>query len=1122
MKKFNLFTKIITPIIIIGIVFSYMGYMYLHSIVEANINNEIKQKLENKIQYAYDIMQSEFKLLFYLYGTSASDYEVELKAAKKDIFFQLKEINKNNNDIVYIIDPNEYIQLSNSYLTSSELSTIVRTHQKSIIIKEKEYRIMQLYFKPWKWNIVYLLDISSFEEILNHNKNALFGIVYLLLIILIIIMIIMFKLYIKNPVDLLLAHFNSITKGKYNHIYQNYNTNELDLLISDVNNMTKSIQYREEEYETLLGLTKKSEEYMKDVLSSQSSMIIINDMTKIIDVNDSFLEFFNEFKSLKEFQKKHHCVCDYFVKEEGFIYTFEDKNWVKYVLENPDILHKVKILKNNEHYIYTIQAKKSEKFDRIIITMIDITELEKSNNLLEQYKKAVDAGTIVSKTNPKGIITYVNDKFVNISGYSREELLGSPHNMVNSKNTEKSVFKDMWKTIKSKKIWNGSIENRKKDGSSYFVVATIIPILDENEKIIEYIALRHDITAEVQAVEKAKKAENTKSLFLANMSHEIRTPLNAIIGFTKILKNSELKKKEANYINVIDQSAENLLGIVNDVLDITKIENGSLVCESIEFNPFKEFNAVSDLFSATAKEKNIEIISTIDHKILQKLIGDPLRIKQVLSNLISNAIKFSSQNSKIEFTVDLVSQSSKQCKLLFSVKDYGIGIDKNKQETIFQDFTQADDSTSREYGGTGLGLSISNKLINALGSKIEIESEEGKGSNFFFTLEYEIDEFDNKNLEELNKLEIGIILSKRIEEYDYQELKVYLESVTNVTIYKDIENVKNIDEKDLLILDETNPIDKIIELDKKSSNKIILLSHEQKKYDKLQNSLILNTPFNRSIVFDILAGFIDGLSLIDSKEKVTYEQFKGKILIAEDHKVNQQLISMLLDLRGIEYEFANNGQEAVTLFSLNKYDMIFMDINMPIKNGKEATSEIIALENQNNLKHTPIVALTANVIETDREETMKIGFDGYLLKPLDEIKLDEVFRKYLSGEKKTPEKTFEKVPSVSLSKNIYSLEKTSELSGLPVLVLKKIVANFISTIDSDISALEVALHNKDFDEVANYSHKIKGAALNLRMDNISEISTKIESQANKKEDISLEEDIKILIDEISVIKNLEC
>jgi len=1118
MKKLNLFTKIITPIVVLGILFSYMGYFYLNIIVEENINHEIEQKVEYKANYMYKNIESDFKLLFYLYGTSPLDYGEQESLIKKELSSKLEKKYKDSDDILYIIDPNEYIQVSRKYLTSSELSTIVRTNQNKITVDEVTYEIKQLHFKPWDWRIIYLLDTSNFEDILSSNKAALLGIIYVMLLFLIILIIVIFKIYIKNPIDILLSHFNYIIKGKYKEISNVFNTLEIDQLISNVNDMTKSIESREKETKDLLALTQKNEEYMEDILSSQSSIIIINDTVKILDVNDSFLKFFSDYNSLEEFQEDHECICDYFVKEEGYIYTFEDKNWVEYVVNNPHLPHKVKILKDNKYFIYTINAKKSVKYKRTIITMMDITELEKSTHLLEQYKKAVDAGTIVSKTDPKGVITYVNDKFVNISGYTREDLINANHNVVNSPNMDKAVFKDMWKTIKSKKIWFGNIENRKNDGSSYYVAATLIPILDENNNIIEYIALRYDITEQVLAVEKAKKAENVKGLFLANMSHEIRTPLNAIIGFTKILKNSKLENKEANYIDVIDKSAENLLGIVNDVLDISKIESGHLVCEKVEFNPFKEFNAVSDLFSAKAQEKSINLISVIDPKILQRIIGDPLRIKQVLSNLISNAIKFSSEHSKIELDIKLISQAEESCVISFSLRDYGIGISENKQKTIFEDFSQADSSTSREYGGTGLGLSISNKIVQALGSNIQIESEENEGSRFFFELEYKTNVSNNKNLEDLNKLKIGIILSNNITEYDYEYLKTYLESVTDLTIYENSDDYESIVEEDIIFIAENSKLKNIQKIDNSNKVKIIILSHEKSQCDKFQNSIILNTPFNRSIVFDILIGFFDKDKEVEDFNEEDYKQYTGNILIAEDYIVNQQLISILLELRGIQHTFAENGQEAVDLFKKGTYDLVLMDINMPIKNGKEATAEIIDYEIANNLRHTPIVALTANAIESDKEETMKIGFDDYLLKPLDEIRLDEVFHKYLQSEKKEKEIIIEKEPIIEVVKTVYDLEEASKKSGLPSTVMKKIVTSFIATVDNDLSELKNAIESENFVEIKNCAHKIKGAALNLRMENIANVALKIESQGLNTEGTSLDEDFEDLEKEILVIK----
>jgi len=1094
MKKVNLFTKIITPIIFLGITFSYIVFLYLNTLIESTIKNEIEEKLKTQTHHTQDYIESEFKLLFYLYGTSIGDYNAQKKIAKEDVVNQLTRHTHKTEDILYIVEQNEYKQLSHKSLRASELSDIIQNNKKEIVVDKTTYLIKQIHFKPWDWKIVYLLNTKNFEDILYTNKIALLGTIYVLLLMLIIVIIIIFKLFIKNPIDILLEHFKSISQGQYSNINKKYNTKEIDLLIDDVNFMTQSIMHREEESKKLLTLTKENEEYMKDILSSQSSIIIINDTKEILDVNDSFLKFFDQFNSVEEFKLKHSCVCDYFVKEEGFIYNFSDKNWVEYILNDTKNIYKVKIFKDNQYFIYAIQAKKSEKYSRIIITMTEITNLEKSNALLEQYKKAVDAGAIVSKADLKGKITYVNDKLINITGYTNEELIGSSHNIVRSENTPSSVFKDMWQTIQNKKIWHGHLENKRKDGTPYFVSATIVPILDENNNIDEYVALRYDVTEQVLDKQKAQKAESAKSNFLANMSHEIRTPLNAIIGFTKLLLNFDLAPKESKYINIIDQSAQSLLGIINDILDLSKMENGNLIYEKIEFNPFIEFEGVINLFMINANNKNISLVSFIDPIIPQKIIGDPLRLKQVLSNLISNAIKFTPTEGTIFSRIELLLRDEKSCTLRISIQDSGIGIPQEKQKLIFEEFSQADDSTSREYGGTGLGLSISNKIIKALGSNIEVQSEEGKGSKFYFDLVFDTDSTVDKNLLEFKKLKVAILEPKAIESLQYPLLKEYLESLCTVV---EIENsFEDVNRYDIIFVDESSVNERLVKLEDDSTT-FVILSKEKEECRHFKKGIILNTPLNASALFDVLVGFIDHDNFIENNVKSENNLFSGNILIAEDHEINQQLIAALLDVREIKYTFANNGNEAISLFKKGKYDLILMDINMPEKNGIESTIEIIDFEKENDLQHTPIIALTANVIEADKQKIMNIGTDDYLYKPIDENKLDEVLLKYLK-------KTLQNNSKIDVR---YNIEDASEKMGLNSVIVKTIVANFCKSIDEDLKSLENAIEINNFKEVENYAHKIKGAALNLRMEKVAEFTQNLELLGVEKNDEGIQENL---------------
>jgi PAS domain S-box-containing protein len=380
-------------------------------------------------------------------------------------------------------------------------------------------------------------------------------------------------------------------------------------------------------------------------------------------------------------------------------------------------------------------------------------ELQNSNQLLLEYKKAVDASAIVSKSDLKGNITYINDAFCEISGYQRDELLGKPHNIIRHPDVDRFFYKDLWQTIRSKEIFKGIIKNRAKDGSVYYVATTIVPILNDKGNIVEYLSLRYDITELVDAKEKAQAAEKAKSTFLANMSHEIRTPLNAIIGFSDILNDADLSSSDKEYANIINRSAKSLLGIINDVLDLSKIESGKLTLEknSVDIETFL-FHIV-ELFSIQAKEKNINFIFDFDSNLPKIIITDITRLQQVISNLLSNAIKFTDEGGDVKFIVKLVEQVENSFKISFLVKDSGIGMTNEQIQNVFEPFTQADDGISRKYGGTGLGLAICSDIIKLMGSKIELNSQPNRGSEFSFTL----------NMQKGNKLEIQEVKTDKYE-----------------------------------------------------------------------------------------------------------------------------------------------------------------------------------------------------------------------------------------------------------------------------------------------------------------------------------------------------------------------
>ncbi len=380
---------------------------------------------------------------------------------------------------------------------------------------------------------------------------------------------------------------------------------------------------------------------------------------------------------------------------------------------------------------YTVISYRRQKEHKLSKQMLE-EEVISRTKTLNQYKKAVDYSAIVSKTDAKGMITYVNDQFVELSGFREDELIGKNHNVIRHPDMDATIFKELWDTIKSKKMWKGQIKNRTKDGATYYVASTVIPILNSDNEIEEYLAVRFDISDIVKSRIDAEKADIAKSTFLANMSHEIRTPLNAIIGFSQILSRSnELNIEQSKQASIIESSANSLLAIINDILDLSKIESGSFQVNNTNTDLYFICEHVVELFSKKALEKDIRLVFNMDHKIPLCVYTDGARIRQVLSNLLGNAIKFTPNNEKISLNISIISLTNNRVNIRFEVVDTGIGISKEKQADIFQPFTQVDNQTNRKYEGTGLGLSICTHIVESLQSSLKLDSQIDKGSSFY-------------------------------------------------------------------------------------------------------------------------------------------------------------------------------------------------------------------------------------------------------------------------------------------------------------------------------------------------------------------------------------------------------
>ena len=497
----------------------------------------------------------------------------------------------------------------------------------------------------------------------------------------------------------------------------------------------------------------------------------------------------------------------------------------------------------------------------------------------------------------------------------------------------------------------------------------------------------------------AMEASEAKSMFLANMSHEIRTPLNGIVGFTELLKDTALHDEQREFVDIIEKSSENLLEIINNILDLSKIESNKLEIEEIVFNATEEFESAVEVYAVRASEKHIDLACFIDPDLESPIKGDPTKIKEVVINLLSNAVKFTNSGGAI--TVDirrLESEEPGRAKIRFSVKDSGIGVTKEQKDKIFDAFSQADSSITRKYGGTGLGLTISSRFIELMGGQLDLESEPGQGTTFFFELEFEEIETLNESMKnQYSNINAVILESDSKRKVQETNLREYLDFYgVSYQSYKSINDLNKLEQKvsyDLMFVDYDYSTEEDLREYSKHPEHMILItkSYYMKKIDSLGLNVfkVMYEPMQASKIRGVLESHdVEEFNQSKTKtiQKRKYDEktsrFQANALVAEDNLINQKLIKRTLEDIGITVQLANNGLEAFEKRKNNQFDVIFMDIQMPVLDGVEATQEILEYEEDYKVEHTPIIALTANALKGDRERFMGAGMDEYTTKPL--------------------------------------------------------------------------------------------------------------------------------------------
>ena len=764
--------------------------------------------------------------------------------------------------------------------------------------------------------------------------------------------------------------------------------------------------------------------------------------------------------------------------------------------------------------------------EKVDVRTVELRESEEKSRLLLE-----SVGEGIFGVDLDGKVAFINPAANRMLGYGPEELIGHDvHEKIHHSHADGSAYPKsecpMHLThadgtdhkIADEVLW-------RKDGSSFPVEYTSMPI-KKDDQVVGAVVTLMDITERKKtddelriAKETAVEATKAKSEFLANMSHEIRTPMNAIIGMAHLALKTDLTAKQYDYLKKVDNSAKSLLGIINDILDFSKIEAGKLDMESVDFQLEDTLDNISTLVSIKTQEKGLELLFKTYPSVPTALVGDPLRLGQILINLSNNAVKFT-EVGEIVVSTELVKKDKAWVTLKFSVQDTGVGMTSEQAAKLFQPFMQADSSTTRKFGGTGLGLTISKRLAEMMGGEIWVESEQGRGSTFSFTANFGLGKEKAKKqykpASELRGMKVLVvddnatsrdILQEMLESFTF-EVTVAASGPEGITELESVEEEKPFE---LVVMDWKMPGMDGIEASRRIKDHeglskipaIILVTaygreEVMQQADQLGLEGFLLKPVNPSMLFDtIMQAFgevvpeTSRIAQRHEQEADALEHIRGAhVLLVEDNEINQQVAREILEGAGLNVALAADGQEGVNAVKENNYDVVLMDVQMPVMDGYTATREI---RKDKHFKDLPIIAMTAHAMAGDEDKSLEAGMNGHVTKPIDPDQLFSTLQKWIKPSEKRVKVQQPEVP-VEQSKSDKAVPAEDELpeslsgfdlaDGLKRLqgnkkLYRKLLLSFATDYNAVANEIRQALYSEEFDQAHSLVHNLKGLAGNL-------------------------------------------